>query len=421
MRSSAPGAGWRPWAAGRCWTRPAAPWWRASGALLCLSARREVLLERLALEAGTRPLLGGDSAGASAWRTCWRCAARITPLSPAPGYLGAGPGERRARGADSPGRLAGERDGRGLRRARAARRVWMAWARCCARASCAARWRWSATPTWPPCTRRAPRRPWKTAGIRVQHGDAPSRGGAQDDRHGRRAVGGVPVRRAGARQHGGGAGRRGDRRSGRLCRGHLPARGALGGCCPPRCWRWRMPAWAARPAPTCRRAKTWSGPFTRPRWSWLTRACWPACRKASSAAAWPRWSSTASWRTRPSLNAANPAGRLCRRNWDEIVRRAVAVKIGFIQADPYEKGIRAALNLGHTVGHAVELASGFRLRHGEAVAIGLAGRGAPGRTAGHHRGRAGRTHRRLPVRAGPADRDPGLDRRRGLPARAQGG
>lgn len=57
--------------------------------------------------------------------------------------------------------------------------------------------------------------------------------------------------------------------------------------------------------------------------------------------------------------------------WDEIVRRAVAVKAAFVQADPYEKDIRAALNIGHTVGHAVELASGFSLRHGEAVAIGL--------------------------------------------------
>lgn len=56
----------------------------------------------------------------------------------------------------------------------------------------------------------------------------------------------------------------------------------------------------------------------------------------------------------------------------EIVRRAVAVKVQVIEADPYEQGWRAVLNLGHTVGHAVELASGFRLRHGEAVAIGLA-------------------------------------------------
>jgi shikimate kinase/3-dehydroquinate synthase len=56
---------------------------------------------------------------------------------------------------------------------------------------------------------------------------------------------------------------------------------------------------------------------------------------------------------------------------DEIVKRAMAVKIKVIEADPYESGLRAALNLGHTVGHAVELVSGFRLRHGEAVAIGM--------------------------------------------------
>ena len=49
----------------------------------------------------------------------------------------------------------------------------------------------------------------------------------------------------------------------------------------------------------------------------------------------------------------------------------MAVKVKFIEEDPYEQGIRAALNLGHTVGHGVELASGFKLRHGEAVAIGM--------------------------------------------------
>jgi 3-dehydroquinate synthase len=55
----------------------------------------------------------------------------------------------------------------------------------------------------------------------------------------------------------------------------------------------------------------------------------------------------------------------------DIVRRSMAVKVGIIQADPFEKGQRAALNLGHTVGHAVELVSDYRLRHGEAVAVGL--------------------------------------------------
>jgi shikimate kinase/3-dehydroquinate synthase len=69
---------------------------------------------------------------------------------------------------------------------------------------------------------------------------------------------------------------------------------------------------------------------------------------------------------------------LCARGLDcikddleQVVKRAMAVKITIIEDDPYEKGFRASLNLGHTVGHAVELVSRFELRHGEAVAIGM--------------------------------------------------
>ncbi len=69
---------------------------------------------------------------------------------------------------------------------------------------------------------------------------------------------------------------------------------------------------------------------------------------------------------------------LCARGWEvvkadlpEIVRRAIGVKVQVIGQDPFEKGLRAALNLGHTVGHALEIVSQFRLRHGEAVAIGM--------------------------------------------------
>jgi 3-dehydroquinate synthase len=58
-------------------------------------------------------------------------------------------------------------------------------------------------------------------------------------------------------------------------------------------------------------------------------------------------------------------------NLPQIVRQAAAVKVKFIQADPYEKGIRAGLNYGHTLGHAVELVSDFSLLHGEAVAVGM--------------------------------------------------
>jgi 3-dehydroquinate synthase len=59
------------------------------------------------------------------------------------------------------------------------------------------------------------------------------------------------------------------------------------------------------------------------------------------------------------------------RELRELIARAMAVKIDIIEVDPTEQGVRATLNLGHTVGHAIELVSGYRLRHGEAVAIGI--------------------------------------------------
>lgn len=58
---------------------------------------------------------------------------------------------------------------------------------------------------------------------------------------------------------------------------------------------------------------------------------------------------------------------------DEL-RESVAVKTGIVSADPLEKGLRRALNLGHTAGHAIEELSIMRGRpvaHGYAVAWGL--------------------------------------------------
>lgn len=52
------------------------------------------------------------------------------------------------------------------------------------------------------------------------------------------------------------------------------------------------------------------------------------------------------------------------------VSRALAVKVGLVRQDPREKNVRGKLNLGHTVGHAVEILSNFKIQHGEAVAIG---------------------------------------------------
>lgn len=54
-----------------------------------------------------------------------------------------------------------------------------------------------------------------------------------------------------------------------------------------------------------------------------------------------------------------------------VITEAIRVKVAVVEEDPYERGRRAVLNLGHTFGHALEVLSGFTLRHGEAVSIGL--------------------------------------------------
>jgi 3-dehydroquinate synthetase len=56
----------------------------------------------------------------------------------------------------------------------------------------------------------------------------------------------------------------------------------------------------------------------------------------------------------------------------EMIRACAAYKAGVVLSDPYEtEGRRAVLNLGHTFAHALEAGSGYRVSHGEAVALGL--------------------------------------------------
>jgi shikimate kinase/3-dehydroquinate synthase len=57
---------------------------------------------------------------------------------------------------------------------------------------------------------------------------------------------------------------------------------------------------------------------------------------------------------------------------DELVRRSIAYKAAICLRDPFERGERAVLNLGHTFAHALEAAAGYEgLTHGRAVALGL--------------------------------------------------
>jgi 3-dehydroquinate synthase len=58
--------------------------------------------------------------------------------------------------------------------------------------------------------------------------------------------------------------------------------------------------------------------------------------------------------------------------WTPLIRRSIEIKSGVVSADFRESGLRKTLNFGHTLGHAIESASGFALLHGECVAIGMA-------------------------------------------------
>jgi 3-dehydroquinate synthase len=56
----------------------------------------------------------------------------------------------------------------------------------------------------------------------------------------------------------------------------------------------------------------------------------------------------------------------------DLIARCVAHKLAVVAADERESGIRASLNLGHTVGHGIEAAGGYdRYHHGEAISLGL--------------------------------------------------
>ena len=64
---------------------------------------------------------------------------------------------------------------------------------------------------------------------------------------------------------------------------------------------------------------------------------------------------------------------ICERDLDtleEMVMRSCGVKKLVVEKDPTEQGDRALLNLGHTIGHAIEKAKNFELYHGECVALG---------------------------------------------------
>ena len=56
---------------------------------------------------------------------------------------------------------------------------------------------------------------------------------------------------------------------------------------------------------------------------------------------------------------------------DEIINRSIVVKKKIVEIDPYEEDLRRVLNLGHTIGHAIEALNINKISHGEAVFLGM--------------------------------------------------
>ena len=102
-----------------------------------------------------------------------------------------------------------------------------------------------------------------------------------------------------------------------------------------------------------------------------------------------------------------PAGLLGweRPEVDNAIATACRIKADVVERDEREGSLRYVLNLGHTIGHALEAVTGYkRFTHGEAVGWGLVGRlldRAPARAAGGARVRRDRFGRRSPGAAAP--------------------
>ena len=60
-----------------------------------------------------------------------------------------------------------------------------------------------------------------------------------------------------------------------------------------------------------------------------------------------------------------------KENIEEVIARCVANKRDIVEKDEFDSGKRQLLNLGHTIGHAIELLSDFTITHGSAVSIGM--------------------------------------------------
>ena len=94
-----------------------------------------------------------------------------------------------------------------------------------------------------------------------------------------------------------------------------------------------------------------------------------------------------------------------------VIVPSIEIKADIVSRDEREDGLRKTLNFGHTIGHAVELVSGYSLLHGEAVSIGMALEGRLAEMIGvAQAGTAEAILKALRAAGLPVDLPPSLDR-----------
>ena len=81
--------------------------------------------------------------------------------------------------------------------------------------------------------------------------------------------------------------------------------------------------------------------------------------------------------------------------FSELVERAIRVKIQVVSEDFRESSLREVLNYGHTLGHSIEHAEHYKIRHGHAVAIGMVFAAELGRLSGRLDDETADRHRRI--------------------------
>jgi 3-dehydroquinate synthase len=97
---------------------------------------------------------------------------------------------------------------------------------------------------------------------------------------------------------------------------------------------------------------------------------------------------------------------------EKIVVESARIKAAVVAGDEKETGLRALLNYGHTVGHAVEVVSGFSLKHGQAVAIGMVAEAKIASRLGKLDGDAAARLERVIAAAGLPVKIPSLDKKK---------